>query len=150
MEDKKKVIIYTDGACSGNPGPGGFASVLIYKGIEKEISDYEINTTNNRMEMMAVICALEYLKEPCDVTIYSDSAYVVNSINNRWIYSWKKNNWIKSDKEKVKNVELWERILKQLQIHDVTFVKVKGHSDNKYNNRCDKLAVEASKKAKIN
>lgn len=149
MDEKKKVVIYTDGACSGNPGPGGFAAILIYKGIEKEISDYEINTTNNRMEMMAIICGLEYLKEPCEVTIYSDSAYVVNSINNKWVYSWQKNNWIKSDKEKVKNIELWERILKQLEIHNVKFVKVKGHSNNKYNNRCDKLAVEASKKVKI-
>ena len=149
MNEKKKVVIYTDGACSGNPGPGGFASILIYKGIEKEISDYEINTTNNRMEMMAVICALEYLKEPCEVTIYSDSAYVVNSINNKWVYSWEKNHWVKADKEEVKNIELWERLLKQIRVHDVKFVKVKGHSDNKYNNRCDKLAVEASKKAKI-
>lgn len=150
MEERKKVVIYTDGACSGNPGPGGFAAVLIYKGIEKEISDYEINTTNNRMEMMAVICGLEYLKEPCDVTIYSDSAYVVNSINNKWVYFWQKNNWIKSDKSEVKNIKLWERILDQLKIHNVKFIKVKGHSDNKYNNICDKLAVEASKKAKIN
>lgn len=149
MEDRKKVTLYTDGACSGNPGPGGFGAILIYKGIEKEISDYEINTTNNKMEMMAVISGLEYLKEPCDVTVYSDSAYVVNSINNKWIYSWKKNNWVKADKQKVKNIELWERILKQLEIHNVKFIKVKGHSDNKYNNRCDALAVEASKKAKI-
>lgn len=142
MEEKKKeVMLYTDGACSGNPGPGGYGAILIYKGIEKEISGGEINTTNNKMEIMAVIKGLEMLKSPCQVTVYSDSAYVVNAIQMKWIDSWKKNNWKKADKSKVKNIDLWERLLELMEIHDVTFVKVKGHSDNEYNNRCDKLAV---------
>lgn len=142
MESMKEVKIYTDGACSGNPGPGGYAAILIYNGIEKEIVGAEKNTTNNKMEMMAVLKALESLKEPCKVTLYSDSAYLVNSINNKWVYSWKKNNWVKSDKSKAKNVDIWESILKQLDIHKVEFKKVKGHSNNEYNNRCDKLAVK--------
>ncbi len=143
MDNLKKVTIYTDGACSGNPGPGGYGAVLIYNGNEKEISGGEKSTTNNKMEMMGVIKALEMLKEKCDVEVYSDSAYVVNSINNKWVYSWKKNNWIKSDKSKAKNIELWERLLELIDYHNVKFVKVKGHADNEYNNRCDKLAVKA-------
>lgn len=138
---KKEVILYTDGACSGNPGPGGYGAILIYKGMEKEISGGELDTTNNKMEMMAVVKGLELLKEPCQVTVYSDSAYVVNSIEKGWLYGWKKNNWIKADKKRVKNIEIWERILALMQIHTVKFVKVKGHSDNTYNNRCDQLAV---------
>lgn len=141
MDNKKNVIIYTDGACSGNPGPGGYAAILIYNGIEREISGGEANTTNNKMEILAVLSALEMLKEPCNVTIYSDSAYVVNAVEKGWLSSWKKSNWIKSDKKKVKNIELWEKMLEFLDIHDIKFVKVKGHSDNEYNNRCDKLAV---------
>ncbi len=148
-DEIKKVKLYTDGACSGNPGPGGYGAILIYKGIEKEISDYEISTTNNRMEIMAVIKGLELLKESCEVTVYSDSAYVVNTIDKGWIYSWKKNNWIKADKAKVKNIELWERMLELLNMHKVKFVKVKGHSDNEYNNRCDELAVAARNKVKL-
>lgn len=148
MENLKKVTIYTDGACSGNPGPGGYGAILIYNGKEKEISGGEKNTTNNKMEMMAVIKALEVLKEKCDVEVYSDSAYVVNSINNKWVYSWKKNNWIKSDKTKAKNIELWEELLKLISFHKVKFIKVKGHADNEYNNRCDKLAVAESKSVK--
>lgn len=143
MDNLKKVTIYTDGACSGNPGPGGYGAVLIYNGNEREISGGEKSTTNNKMEMMGVIKALEMLKEKCDVEVYSDSAYVVNSINNKWVYSWKKNNWIKSDKSKAKNIELWERLLELIDYHNVKFVKVKGHADNEYNNRCDKLAVKA-------
>ena len=139
----KKVTIYTDGACSGNPGPGGYGAILIYNGKEKEISGGEENTTNNKMEMMGVIKALEMLKEKCDVEVYSDSAYVVNSINNKWVYSWKKNNWIKSGKSKAKNIELWEKLLELISFHNVKFIKVKGHADNEYNNRCDKLAVMA-------
>lgn len=142
-EKLKKVLIYTDGACSGNPGPGGYGAILIYNGKEKEISGGEENTTNNKMEMLGVIKALELLKEKCDVEIYSDSAYVVNSINNKWVYSWKKNNWIKSDKSKAKNIDLWERMLDLISFHNVKFIKVKGHADNEYNNRCDKLAVKA-------
>ena len=137
----KKVILYTDGACSGNPGPGGYGAILIYNGIEKEISGGEKNTTNNKMEMLAVIKGLEMLKEPCEVEVYSDSAYVVNSIQMGWINSWKNNGWRKADKKPVKNVDLWERLLELLEIHKVTFLKVKGHADNELNNRCDRLAV---------
>lgn len=146
---KKDVIIYTDGACSGNPGPGGYAAILIYNGTEREIFGGEVSTTNNKMEMMGVIKGLEALKEPCKVTLYSDSAYIVNSINNGWVYGWKKNNWIKSDKSKAKNIDLWEKILKLMEIHDVKFVKVKGHSNNEYNNRCDKLAVSQRDKYSV-
>ena len=142
----KKVTLYTDGACSGNPGPGGYGAVLIYNGVEKEISGGQKDTTNNQMEMMAVIKGLEMLKEPCEVKVYSDSAYVVNSSQKGWIYSWKKNNWKKADKSKVKNIDLWERLLSQLEIHKVEFLKVKGHADDELNNRCDRLAVAAREK----
>ncbi len=143
---KKEVVIYTDGACSGNPGPGGYGAVLIYDNVEKEIYEGFESTTNNKMEMLAVIKALELLKYPCNVKLYSDSSYVVDSITKGWVYSWKKNNWIKSNKEQAKNIELWEILLALLQIHTVQFIKVKGHSDNEYNNRCDKLARDATKK----
>ena len=137
----KKVILYTDGACSGNPGPGGYGAVLIYGGVEKEIFGGEKSTTNNKMEMMAVIKGLEALKEPCEVEVYSDSAYIVNAIEQGWIESWKKNGWRKSDKKPVKNVDLWERLLELMDKHNVTFNKVKGHADDEYNNRCDRIAV---------
>lgn len=137
----KEVSIYTDGACSGNPGPGGYAAILIYNGIEKEISGGQKDTTNNKMELLGVIEGLKMLKEKCKVNLYSDSAYVINSINNGWVLAWKKNNWIKSDKSKAKNIDLWEELLHLIDFHEVTFIKVKGHSDNVYNNRCDKLAV---------
>lgn len=149
MEERKKVVLYTDGACSGNPGPGGYGAILIYKGIEKEISGGELNTTNNKMEIMAVIKGLENIKEPCDVTVYSDSAYVVNTIEKGWIYSWQRNNWVKSDKSVVKNIDLWKKMLEFMKIHNIAFVKVKGHADNEYNNRCDKLAVMETQKLKI-
>ncbi len=142
----KKVTLYTDGACSGNPGPGGYGAILIYNGIEKEISGGEKDTTNNKMEMMAVIKGLEMLKEECEVEVYSDSAYVVNSIEKGWIYSWKKNGWKKADKKPVKNVELWERLLALMDKHKVTFLKVKGHADDELNNRCDRLAVKEREK----
>jgi len=142
----KEVILYTDGACSGNPGPGGYGAILIYNGVEKEISGGEANTTNNKMEMLAVIKGLEMLKEPCSVSVYSDSAYVVNSIEKGWVYSWKKNGWRKADKKEVKNIDLWERLLKQMEIHDVKFLKVKGHSTDELNNRCDRLAVKEREK----
>ena len=142
----KKVILYTDGACSGNPGPGGYGAILIYNNIEKEVSGGEKNTTNNKMEMMAVIKGLEMLKEPCEVEVYSDSAYVVNSIEKGWIYSWKKNGWKKADKKEVKNIDLWEILLKLMEIHKVTFLKVKGHADDELNNRCDRLAVSEREK----
>ena len=137
----KKVILYTDGACSGNPGPGGYAAILIYNNIEKEIVGGQKDTTNNKMEMMAVIKGLEMLKEPCEVEVYSDSAYVVNCFNQGWIYNWRKNGWKKEKKEPVKNKELWEELYELTKIHKVEFIKVKGHSDNEYNNRCDRLAV---------
>ncbi len=149
MDERKNVILYTDGACSGNPGPGGYGAILIFKGIEKEISGGQINTTNNKMEIMAVVKGLEILKEACNVTVYSDSAYVVNAIEKGWVYSWQKNNWIKSDKRKVKNIELWEELLRLMNYHKVEFVKVKGHADNEYNNRCDRLAVAETNKLKI-
>ncbi len=136
----KELDIYTDGACSGNPGKGGYGAVLLYKGARKELSQGYKNTTNNRMEMLAVIKALEALKVPCKVTLYSDSKYVVDSIIKGWVYGWKKKNWIKSDKKKALNVDLWERMLELLKIHNVTFVWVKGHADNVENERCDELA----------
>lgn len=142
----KKVVLYTDGACSGNPGPGGYGAVLIYGGVEKEIFGGEKSTTNNKMEMMAVIKGLEALKEPCEVEVYSDSAYIVNAIEQGWIDSWKKNGWRKADKKPVKNVDLWEKLLELMEKHSVTFNKVKGHADDEYNNRCDRIAVREREK----
>lgn len=139
----KSLDIYTDGACSGNPGAGGYGVVMLYKGIRKELSEGHKVTTNNRMEMLAVIKALECLKEPCKVTLYSDSKYVVDSITKGWVYSWKKKNWIKSDKKRALNVDLWERLLLLLEKHEVEFVWVKGHADNVENERCDELARAA-------
>lgn len=136
----KKVTIYTDGACSGNPGKGGWGSILIYGDVVKELSGGEDNTTNNRMELKAVIEALKALKSPCDVEIYSDSAYVVNAFTQKWIDNWIKNNWKTADKKNVKNVDLWQELLVLIKTHNVTFKKVKGHSDNELNERCDKLA----------
>ena len=136
----KKVTIYTDGACSGNPGKGGWGSILIYGDVVKELSGGEDNTTNNRMALKAVIEALQALKSPCDVEIYSDSAYVVNAFTQKWIDNWIKNNWKTADKKSVKNVDLWQELLVLIKTHNVTFKKVKGHSDNELNERCDKLA----------
>lgn len=137
----KKLDIYTDGACSGNPGKGGWGAVLVYKGAEKEISGAEKQTTNNRMELTAVIKALQLLKEPCEVNLTTDSKYVCDAVNKGWVYGWKKKSWIKSDKKPALNVDLWEKLLEQLKIHDVTFNWVKGHNGHPYNERCDKLAV---------
>ncbi len=137
----KNVEIYTDGACSGNPGKGGWAAVLVYKGTEKEISGGEKETTNNRMELTAVIEALKCLKEPCNVTLTTDSKYVCDAINKRWVFSWKKNGWKKADKKPALNVDLWEQLLDILDKHNVEFVWVKGHNGHKYNERCDELAV---------
>lgn len=136
----KKIDIYTDGACSGNPGAGGYGIVMLYKGARKELSQGYKVTTNNRMEMLAVIKALECLKEPCQVTLYSDSKYVVDSITKGWVYNWQKKGWIKSDRKKALNVDLWERLLSLLKIHQVEFVWVKGHAENVENERCDELA----------
>jgi len=129
----------------GNPGPGGWGSILMYKDIKKEISGGTQDTTNNIMELTAVIEGLKLLKHECEVEIYSDSAYVVNAFNNKWIYGWIKNNWKTSSKEPVKNKELWEELYSLTKIHTVKFIKVKGHSDNEFNNRCDELAREAIK-----
>ena len=142
----EKVTIYTDGACSGNPGPGGWAAVLIYNENRKEISGGKKETTNNIMELTAVIEALKLLKYPCKVDLYSDSAYVVNGFNQGWIYNWKKNNWKTSSKEPVKNKEIWEELYNLTKIHRVNFKKVKGHSTNELNNRCDELARNAISK----
>ena len=136
----EKVIIYTDGACSGNPGPGGWGAVLMFKDIKKEISGHAKDTTNNIMELTAVIEALKILKYTCVVDLYSDSAYVVNAFNQKWIYGWIKNGWKNSSKEPVKNKELWQELYDLTKQHEVTFIKVKGHSNNEFNNRCDELA----------
>lgn len=141
----EKVVIYTDGACSGNPGPGGWGTILMYKNVKKEISGYMENTTNNIMEITAVMEGLKLLKYECEVEIYSDSAYVVNAFNNHWIEGWRKKNWINSSKEPVKNKELWQKLYNLTKQHNVKFIKVKGHSDNEYNNRCDELARLAIK-----
>ena len=141
----QKVIIYTDGACSGNPGPGGWGCVLIYGNKEKEMSGAKNDTTNNVMEMTAVINALKALKMPCEVELYSDSAYVVNAFEQGWIYNWLKNGWKTADKKPVKNDDLWKEMYELTKVHKVTFNKVKGHADNEYNNRCDELAREAIK-----
>ena len=141
----EKVTIYTDGACSGNPGPGGWGAVLIYNENKKEISGGKKETTNNIMELTAVIEALKLLKYPCEVDLYSDSAYVVNSFNQGGLYNWQKNNWKTASKEPVKNREIWEELYNLTKIHKVNFIKVKGHSDNELNNRCDELARNAIK-----
>ena len=141
----EEVIIYTDGACSGNPGPGGWGAILMINENKKEISGGNKNTTNNVMELTAVIEALKLLKRPCNVNLYSDSAYVVNAFNQGWIYNWKKNNWKTAGKTPVKNQELWEELYNLTKKHKVEFIKVKGHSDNEYNNRCDFLATSAIK-----
>lgn len=140
-----KVIIYTDGACSGNPGPGGWGSILMMGENKREISGGKKDTTNNVMELTAVIEALKLLKRPCKVDLYSDSAYVVNAFLQNWICGWIKNGWKNSSKEEVKNKELWQELFSLTKIHDVTFHKVKGHADNEYNNRCDELARNAIK-----
>ena len=151
MSEKIKVNIYTDGACSGNPGPGGYGTVLVYidtNGVkhEKELSEGFNNVTNNQMELMAVIVGLESLKKPCDVTLYSDSKYVVEAFNSNWIDGWIKKGWKTSDKKPVKNLELWQRLLKAKEPHDVEFIWVKGHAGHEYNERCDQLAVTAREK----
>ncbi len=137
----KHIQIYTDGACSYNPGPGGWGAILIYNGVEKRISGGEPNTTNNRMELLAVINGLSCLKEKCEVEIFSDSAYVVNAYLQNWVDNWKANGW-KKQKSSIKNLELWKQLDSLVNFHNVKFIKVKGHSDNAYNNECDKMARE--------
>jgi len=138
---KKTVTIYTDGACSGNPGPGGWGAILCYQGVEKELSGGAAQTTNNRMELLGVISALQALKEPCRVELYSDSKYVVDALEKGWAESWKKRGWIKSDKKPALNVDLWETLLELCDKHELSCHWVKGHAENKYNNRCDLLAT---------
>ena len=137
----KTVTIYTDGACSGNPGPGGWCAILEYHGHEKMLSGGEAVTTNNRMEMTAVISALLALREPCTVELYSDSKYLTDALNQGWVYGWKKRNWKKSDGKPALNVELWEQLLELLKKHTVTFIWVKGHNGTPLNERCDALAT---------
>lgn len=137
----KNVEIFTDGACSGNPGPGGWGAVLRYNGHEKELSGGEKSTTNNRMELTAVIKALEQLKEPCNVLLTTDSKYVSDGINQGWASSWQQNGWRKADKKPALNPDLWEKLLNLLKIHDVTIIWVKGHAGHPENERCDELAV---------
>jgi len=142
---EKNIIIYTDGACSGNPGKGGWGALLMYGSSTREISGFSPATTNNRMELAAAIEALEALKEPCKVDLYSDSSYLVNAVNEGWLKRWTANNWKTAAKKNVENIDLWQKILKLIKLHNVTFHKVKGHSDNPYNNRCDALARLAIK-----
>ncbi len=141
----RSVQLYTDGACSGNPGPGGWAAILSFKGKEKELSGSMPNTTNNRMELFAVISGIGALKEPCSVNVYSDSAYVVNAFNQKWIDNWQKNGWLTSEKKPVENTDLWKLLLQIIKIkkHTLTFYKVKGHADHPENIRCDALAKAA-------
>ncbi len=143
-----KVTIYTDGACSGNPGPGGWATILIYGDNKKEISGGSENTTNNIMELTAILEGLKALKTSCDVEIYSDSAYCVNAFNQNWIYGWIKKGWKTSDGSEVKNKEIWQEIYSLTKKHNVKFIKVKGHSDDELNNRCDELARSEIEKLK--
>ena len=141
----KEIDLYTDGACSGNPGAGGYGAILIYRGVEREISGGEPSTTNDRMEIYAVIAGLRCLKEKCKVNIYSDSAYTVNAFNQHWIDNWMKSGWKKADGKPVLNAELWQELYSLVRQHEVRFIKVKGHADNEYNNRCDALARAAIK-----
>ena len=138
--ERKEVEIYTDGACSGNPGPGGWGVILIYRGVKKELAGYAKDTTNNRMELFSALAGLRELKVPCKVKLYSDSAYLVEAFNQGWIQTWSKNKWKNAKKEDVKNQDLWRALLIETAKHQVSFCKVKGHSDNEFNNRCDELA----------
>jgi len=142
----KEVIVYTDGACSGNPGPGGWGAVLIHGEKIKEISGYEKNTTNQRMELTAALKALEALKQPCYVKLHSDSAYLINAFNQKWLDNWQKNGWLNSKKNPVENKDLWLDLLKYFDIHKIEWIKVKGHSNNLYNEICDNLAKKALKR----
>ena len=139
----KAIEIYTDGACSGNPGPGGWGVVLLYQGNKKELSGFQPETTNNRMELFAAIQGLAALRESCEVTLYSDSSYLINAFEKHWLDNWQRNGWKTSSKSPVENQDLWKLLLLHVKNHRVRFVKVKGHSDNAYNNRCDEMAVAA-------
>ena len=141
---KKEITMYTDGACSGNPGPGGWGTVLMYGDVKKELSGFMPETTNNRMEVFAAIQGFSALKQPCSVTLYSDSAYLVNAFNQHWIDGWMKKGWKRGKNEPVKNVDLWKRLLKAKEPHHVTFIWVKGHDGHPQNERCDTLATTAA------
>ncbi|MBQ4089249.1 MAG: ribonuclease HI [Clostridia bacterium] len=143
----KKVTIYTDGACSGNPGPGGWGAILMYGEHKLEISGGEAYTTNNRMELTGPIKALGKLNTPCEVALYSDSSYLINAFTQGWLVNWQRRNWVKSDKKPVENQDLWQELLKLTAVHNVKWIKVRGHADNEYNNRCDELARAAIKRA---
>ena len=145
----KQVEIFTDGACSGNPGPGGWGAILEWNGHEKELSGGEAETTNNRMELSAVIFALRALREPCAVALFTDSKYVFDAVDKGWAYGWRDNGWRKADKKPALNVDLWEQLLPLLETHAVTWHWVKGHAENEKNNRCDRLAVAESKKFQV-
>ena len=145
----KKVNIYTDGACKGNPGRGGWGTILVYGAHEKELSGGEVMTTNNRMELMAVISGLEALREPCEVTLTSDSTYVINSITKKWLDGWKKKNWVKSGNTPVPNADLWKRLIEAMKPHTIEWVWVRGHNGHPYNERCDRLAVAAAERAAV-
>ncbi len=140
QEKKKKIVIYTDGACSGNPGPGGWGAVLLYGPHRKELSGFVAETTNNKMELLAAVEALRMLKVPCQVELYSDSAYLINAWKQGWLANWQKNGWKNAKKQPVENQELWQELLRLARIHQVSWIKVKGHSDNEENNRCDEMA----------
>jgi ribonuclease HI len=145
----KEVTIYTDGACSGNPGAGGYGVVLMYGAAKKELSEGYEKTTNNRMELLAVIRGLEALKESCRVNLYSDSKYVVDAIEKGWVVKWKQNGWMRNKKERASNVDLWQQLLVMLEKHQVKFIWVKGHADNPWNERCDELARMAIQKGNL-
>jgi len=140
----KEVNIYTDGSSKGNPGPGGYGTILIYKENRKELSNGFRCTTNNRMELLAVVEGLKALKYPCKVNVYSDSKYVVDAFNEGWLQAWQSNGWKKKDKKTVLNIDLWEQVIKLINVHQVAFIWVKGHSDNTENEKCDLLAVKAA------
>lgn len=143
----KKVELYTDGACKGNPGPGGYGAILVYNGKEKEISGGSAQTTNNRMELMAAIVGLEALKEPCSVVLTTDSKYLSDAVSKGWAEGWRKNGWRKADKKPALNPDLWERLLDLLKVHEVEIRWIKGHAGHPYNERCDALAVAAAQAA---
>ena len=146
----KKVVIYTDGACSGNPGIGGWGAILIYNNTEKLCAGYDKLTTNNRMEVFAVIMALKNLKESCEVEVYTDSSYVADAFNKDWITQWQMSKWRTAGKKEVKNQDLWKQLLAEIEKHKVKFIKVKGHADNEFNNRCDKMAREQIEECRKN
>jgi ribonuclease HI len=149
MENIKRVTIYTDGACIGNPGPGGYGAILIYEGRRRELSGGYRKTTNNRMEIMAAIAALEALKEKCSVTLYSDSGYLVNAMSKGWVQRWRANGWKRNRREKALNPDLWQRLLKLCEYHDVQFSWVKGHAGTAENVRCDELAMQAAQQSNL-